>query len=303
VPIGAPIANTRVYVLDVAGGLLPVGVPGRLFIAGAGVAAGYLGQPELTAERFVADPHRDGQRMYDTGDLARWLPDGTLEFLGRADDQVKIRGYRVEPGEIETVLRAHPAVSEAVVLAHASPTGELRLAAYCGAPSAPSSEELREHLAQRVPEYMVPAALAVLERLPRTPSGKIDRLALPDPDTLTVDEGEYVAPSTPMEEAVATIWAQVLGLPRVGVQDDFFSLGGHSLLATQVVAQVRSDFAVDLPLHSLFTYPTVASLTGEIVGMMGAADDDETARLMAELDGMSDEEAERLLRGDSPSQV
>jgi amino acid adenylation domain-containing protein len=303
VPIGAPIANTRVYVLDDARELVPLGVPGRLYIAGAGVAAGYLGQPELTAERFIADPYRAGERMYDTGDVARWLPDGALEFLGRADDQVKIRGFRVEPGEIETVLRSHPEVSEAVVVAHASSAGELRLAAYCGAPSAPSPEELRRHLAQRLPEYMVPPALAVLERLPRTPSGKIDRLALPDPDALSVEEGDYVAPSTPMQEAVARIWAEVLGLARVGVQDDFFSLGGHSLLATQVVAQVRSDFAVDLPLHSLFTYPTVASLTSEIVGMMGAADDDETAQLMAELDGMSDEEAERLLRGDSPSQV
>ena len=174
----------------------------------------------------------------------------------------------------------------------------MRLAAYCGAPSQPAADQIREHLAAALPDYMVPAALAVLERLPRTPSGKIDRQALPDPDTLAVDEGEYVAPRSPMEEAVASIWAAVLGLPRVGVDDDFFSLGGHSLLATQVVAQVRSDFAVDLPLHSLFTYPTVTELTAEIVGMMGAADDDETARLMAELDGMSDEEAERLLRGE-----
>jgi len=294
VPIGRPIANTACYVLDAGRRPVPIGVPGQLYIAGAGVARGYAGDPALSAERFVENPFASG-RMYDTGDLVRRLPDGALEFLGRADEQVKIRGYRVEPGEVESALRAHPQVREAAAVVQHPEGHEARLVAYCAVDGVIGQQDLRTHLADWLPEYMLPHAIVVLDALPRTPSGKIDRLELPDPDTVGHDDGEYIAPSTPMEEAVASIWAQVLGMPRVGVEDDFFSLGGHSLLATQVVAQVRSDFAVDLPLHSLFTYPTVASLTAEIVRMMGDVDQDETARLMAELEGMSDEEAERLL--------
>jgi acyl carrier protein len=174
----------------------------------------------------------------------------------------------------------------------------VRLVAYCTIEQGVEEAALRGHLAEWLPEYMLPGAIVVVEELPRTPSGKIDRLALPDPDLAGAEGADYVAPRTPLEEAVATIWAQVLGVSRVGVEDDFFALGGHSLLATQVVAQVRSDFAVDLPLHSLFTYPTVTSLAAEIVGMMSDSEGDETARLMAELEGMSDEEAQRLLAED-----
>jgi amino acid adenylation domain-containing protein len=305
VPVGRPIANTRCYVLDEGNRPLPVGVRGRLFIAGAGVARGYVGEDELTVERFVPDPFvaGAGARMYDTGDLARWLPDGALEFLGRLDQQVKLRGYRVEPAEVETALRSHRAVREAVAVVQRPETGEPRLVAYCALEGPADPEQLRAHLAEWLPEHMMPSAIVRMEQLPRTPSGKVDRLALPDPDLAVAQSSEYVAPRTPLEQAVAEIWAQVLGVPKVGVEDDFFALGGHSLLATQVVAQVRSDFAVELPLHSLFTCPTVASLAGEIVSMMGESEGDETARLMAELEGMSDEEAQRLLAEDLPPQA
>jgi len=298
VPIGRPIANTRCYVLDADRHPVAVGVRGWLHIAGAGVARGYIGRAELTAERFVADPFGSGGAMYDTGDLARWLPDGTIEFLGRSDEQLKIRGYRVEPAEVENALRTHAQVDEAVVVPWTSGAGDVRLVAYCVA-SGVGEDELRRHLADLVPDFMIPSLIAVVADLPRTPSGKIDRLALPDPEALDTGGGDYVPPASPMEETIAAIWAQVLAVERVGREDDFFALGGHSLLATQVVAQVRSDFAIDLPLHSLFSYPTVALLTEEIMRMMGDSDVDETARLVAELEGLSDEEAERLLAGES----
>ena len=300
-PIGRPIANTRCYVLDAHRRPVPVGVRGSLFIGGAGVAREYIGAPELTAERFLADPFAatPGARMYDTGDVVRWLPDGAIEFLGRTDEQLKIRGYRVEPAEVESALRAHAQVREAVVVPQTSAAGDLRLIAYCAAEGTLTEADLREHLASRLPEYMIPSVIGVLGELPMTPSGKVDRLSLPDPATLDKGSPDYVAPGSPMEQAVAEIWMSVLGLERVGVEDDFFALGGHSLLATQVVAQVRSDFAIDLPLHSLFSYPTVSSLTAEIMVMMGDSEQEETARLVAELEGLSDEEAERMLAGDS----
>jgi acyl carrier protein len=291
-------------VLDDARRLAPVGVPGGLFIAGAGVARGYAGEPGLTEERFSADPFApEGEaRMYDTGDLARWLPDGTLEFLGLVDEQLKIRGYRVEPAEVETALRSHPEVREAVTTTQASSAGELRLLAYCTVDGALDEERLRVHLADWLPEFMLPSAIVIVDELPRTPSGKIDKLLLPEPDLAGTQSSEYIAPRTPLEESLAAIWAEVLGVPQVGMEDDFFALGGHSLLATQVVARVRSDFAVDLPLHSLFTYPTVASLAAEIMKMMGDSEMGETARLMAELEDMSDEEAKRLLAEDLPTE-
>jgi amino acid adenylation domain-containing protein len=303
VPIGGPISNDACYVLDERLQPVPLGAPGRLFIGGAGVARGYVGAPELTAERFLEDPFSTipGARMYDTGDIARWLPDGALEFLGRVDEQVKIRGYRVEPAEVETALRSHAAVREAVVTTWESAAGDVRLVAYCTVDGFTDRTDLRGYLGTLLPEFMLPSAIAVLDSFPQTPSGKVDRLALPDPETIgEPSAADYIAPRTPLEETVAQIWCHVLGIERIGVEDDFFALGGHSLLATQVVAQVRSDFAVDLPLHSLFTYPTVASLTGEIMRMMGRSDEQETAALMAELEGLSDEEAERLLAGELP---
>jgi acyl carrier protein len=293
VPIGRPIANTTCYVLDRWRQPVPVGAPGRLYIGGAGIARGYVGQDGLTADRFLPNPFTAAAaRMYDTGDLARWLPDGTIEFLGRADEQVKIRGFRVEPAEVEAALRAHPDVLDAVVVTH-DDGGDVRLVAYCVAGPQADDHALRDHLADWLPEYMIPGAIVALDALPLTPSGKVDRQALPAPNG--GGRNGYVAPSSPIEEAVAAIWSQVLGIERVGVEDNFFTLGGHSLLATQVVAQLRTDFAIQLPLHSLFTSPTVASLSAEIVETMSSANGDETAKLVAELEGLSDGEAERLL--------
>jgi amino acid adenylation domain-containing protein len=299
VPIGGPIANTRAYVLDDTLLPVPLDVPGRLFIGGAGVARGYIGQADLTTERFLPDSFAAvaDARMYDTGDLARRLPDGTLEFLGRVDEQVKIRGFRVEPSEIEAALRNHPAVENAAVIAVEDTPGDIRLVAYCAVTANASADDLRGHLSEWVPEFMVPSAFVMLDTLPLTPSGKVDRLALPDlAQPASGVEEEYVAPRTAVEEAVAAIWADVLGVERVSVEADFFALGGHSLLATQVVAQVRTDFAIELPLHSLFMCPTVALLSEEIVGLLGAAEQDETASLLAELEGLSDEEASRLVQ-------
>jgi len=288
VPIGRPISNTRCYVLDERAEPVPVGAPGRLFIGGAGVAQGYVGQPDLTAERFLADPFAGG-RMYDTGDLVRRLPDGALEFLGRADEQVKIRGYRVEPTEVEAVLRQHAGLRAAAVVA-AGEGEDVRLVAYCELHPGTTDEELRRHVADWVPEYMVPSAFVSLDALPLTASGKVDRVALAEREVAGPgDDGAYVAPRTAVEETVAAIWADVLGLERVSVEADFFALGGHSLLATQVVAQVRTDFAIELPLHSLFMYPTVASLSAEIITLMSSAEEDEAARLLAELEGVAEE--------------
>ncbi|MGH2849629.1 MAG: phosphopantetheine-binding protein, partial [Solirubrobacteraceae bacterium] len=213
--------------------------------------------------------------------------------------QLKIRGYRVEPAEVEVALRAHPAVGDAIVVPWTSGAGDVRLVAYCAAADGAAEDVLRAHLGDRVPDFMLPSIITVLPSLPRTPSGKVDRRALPDPSEAEHAGADYVAPASPMEETLAEIWARVLGVDRVGRDDDFFALGGHSLLATQVVAQVRSDFAIDLPLHSLFSYSTVATLTAEIVQMMGDSEEEETARLVAELEGLSDEEAERLLAGES----
>lgn len=298
VPIGRPITNTACYVLDGKDKPTAIGVIGSLFLAGAGVARGYVGQDELTSERFVPDPFEaaPGGRMYSTGDLARWLPDGTIEFLGRADEQVKIRGFRVEPSEIEATLRKLPAVREAVVVAREESSGDKRLVGYVVSDLSVGAEELRAHVSEWVPEFMVPSAFVDLDELPRTPSGKIDRLALPEPDAASSSRAEeFVAPRTPMEERVAAIWVDVLNVKRVGVRDDFFALGGHSLLATQIVAQIRTHLAVDLPLHSLFTSPTVESLSAAIVELMGGESDAETMAVLAELEGLSDEEAARLL--------
>lgn len=297
-PIGRPIANMACYVLDERGRCVPEGALGELHISGAGVAQGYVGQPELTAERFRPDPFVGGDaRMYATGDLVRRLPDGEIEFVGRRDDQLKIRGFRIEPSEVEAALRSYNGVQDAVVVGHDDGRGERRLVAYVVAARSVTAEELKRHAAQWLPDVMIPTAFVVLDSLPLTPSGKVDRLALPTPEAANGSGADtYVAPRTPVEEAVAAIWADVLGIERVGADDDFFALGGHSLLATQIIAQIRSNLSVNLPLHSLFTAPTVAMLAAQVVQMMG--DDDETAQLLAEVDQLSDEEVERLLAGE-----
>ncbi|MCP4656731.1 MAG: AMP-binding protein, partial [bacterium] len=245
-------------------------VPGEVCLSGAGMARGYLKRPELTAASFLPDPwsERPGARLYRTGDLARRLADGNLEFMGRIDFQVKIRGYRIELGEIETVLGAHPGVREAVVVVREdAPGGNRQLVAYAvpaaGADLDPG--EVRSHLAQSLPDYMIPAAVVLLDALPWTPGGKVDRKALPEPEPERrgPEEG-YAAPIDPTEELVAGIWAAVLGFERVGVDDHFFELGGHSLLATQVISRVREVFAVELPVQKLFEAPTVARLAAVV---------------------------------------
>ncbi|WP_435870123.1 amino acid adenylation domain-containing protein [Eleftheria terrae] len=264
ITIGRPIGHTRIYLLDEQGRPVPIGVAGELYIGGPSVARGYLGRQALTAERFVRDPFaEDAQaRMYRTGDLARWLADGQLEFLGRNDQQLKIRGLRIEPGEIEAQLALHPEVREAVVLAR-----EERLVAYVtpAGGQAPQAEALRRHLAQRLPEYMVPAAYMVLPQLPLTPNGKLDRDALPAPDAPADAAARYEAPVGETETALALTWSELLRVDRVGRHDNFFALGGHSLLATKLVVRLRSEMGVDIAMHRLFSTPTLASLAEVIL--------------------------------------
>jgi amino acid adenylation domain-containing protein len=259
-PPGRPIANAQIYVLDEYGEPVPVGVTGELYLGGAGVTRGYRGRPGHTAERYLPDPFgaTPGARLYRTGDLGRWLPDGTIQFMGRADAQVKVRGFRIELGEIEARLAEHPAVHEVVVVARDGEAGDPRLVAYYTGDRA-GAAALRAHLAERLPEYMVPAAFVHLDALPVNPNGKLDRKALPAPEYASEEE-TYVAPRTPVEEVLAGIWAEVLGLERVGVEESFFERGGHSLLATRVVSRVREVFGVELPLRALFEGPTVAEM-------------------------------------------
>ncbi|GAA4632968.1 hypothetical protein GCM10023196_068620 [Actinoallomurus vinaceus] len=282
-PIGRPIGNTRVYVLDAALRPVPPGVPGELYIAGAGLARGYLGRPDLTVERFVADPYGPG-RMYRTGDLARHLPDGRIEYLGRVDHQVKVRGFRIELGEIEAVLTAHDAVSQAVAVVREDRPGDRRVTAYVvgpggrpgGRPGSVGWErrglvgregdvdagELRKFAGQSLPASMVPSAVVTLDALPLTPNGKVDRRALPAPEVGASSRG----PRTPVEEVLCGVFAEVLGTASVGVDDGFFDLGGDSLLATRVVARVRSVLGVELPVRALFETPTVAGLAEAVQG-------------------------------------
>ncbi len=265
-PIGGPLSNSRVYVLGTGLEPVPVGLPGELCIGGASVAQGYLNRPQLTAERFVADPYapEPGGRLYRTGDLARWLADGTIEYLGRTDRQLKIRGFRIEPAEIETVLERHPRVRAAAVVDRRDPDGDARLAAYLEpvAGAGPvDAAELRDYVSAQVPGYMVPAAYVTLAALPLTPNGKVDRGALPDPtwDRSAVTR-EFRAASTPTEQAIVGIWGEVLGIEDVGVNDNFFALGGHSLLGMQVVSRIRLQLQIVLALRAIFDTPTVAGL-------------------------------------------
>ncbi|GAB1538793.1 hypothetical protein NUACC21_14570 [Scytonema sp. NUACC21] len=266
VPIGRPIANTQIYILDRYNQPVPVGVAGELHIGGVGVARGYLNRPELTAEKFIPNPFASDKlsdRLYKTGDLVRYRADGNIEYIGRIDYQVKIRGFRIELGEIEAVLSQHPNAKQIVVIATRDVVGSQRLVAYLVAHQqpAPTASELRAFLKQKLPEYMVPSAFVVLDALPLTPNGKLDRKALPDPELAQPKlDTTFVAPRTPTEEVLAEIWTQVLRLERVGVYDNFFDLGGHSLSATQLVFRVRNTFKVEVPLHALLETPTVAAM-------------------------------------------
>jgi amino acid adenylation domain-containing protein len=257
-PVGIPMPDLRVYVLDRHLEPVPVGVPGEMYVSGAGVVRGYLDRPELTAQRFIPDPFgQPGTRLYRSGDLARRLPVGELEYLGRLDQQVKIRGFRIEPGEIEAVLLTHPAVREAVVVAREDGGGERRLAAYVtAAGTPPTAGDLRVHLQGALPEYMVPSSFMILDRLPLTNNGKLDRRALPAPDLAAGTEAEYVAPRTPSEEVLAAVWSEVLGLERVGIDDNFFTVGGDSILSVRVAALAR-DRGIELAIEDLFAHRTI----------------------------------------------
>ncbi|HYG61349.1 MAG TPA: amino acid adenylation domain-containing protein, partial [Thermoanaerobaculia bacterium] len=266
--IGRPIDNTRIHVLDRDFNPVPIGVLGELFVAGIGLARGYLGRPDLTAEKFVPDPfagpEKPGARIYRTGDLVRYLPDGDIDFQGRLDHQVKLRGLRIELGEIEARLAQHPQVREATVLVREDRPGDRRLVAYwVPADEPPADDELRDFLRERLPAYMVPAAFIVLPALPLTPNGKVDRKALPAPERQSTEE-TWRAPRTQVEEILAGIWAELLGLERVGTADSFFELGGHSLLATQVMSRLRSAFDVEIPLRDVFEAPILSDFAARI---------------------------------------
>jgi amino acid adenylation domain-containing protein len=297
-PLGRPIANTEMYLLDSHLHPVPVGVPGELYIGGACLAHGYLNRPALTAERFIPHPFSDepGARVYKTGDLTRYRKDGNIEFIGRNDFQVKIRGMRIELGEIEATLRQHETVSEAVVTLRQDASGEKRLVAHVIAKPGCTIEvrQLRDYLRGKLPEYMLPAAFVTLTAFPLTVSGKIDRLALPAPETNLEIEDSYIAPRGALEEVLSTIFAEVLKLERIGVRDNFFDLGGHSLSATQIVSRVREAFRVELPVRKIFEQPTVE-------GLAQALREDEgewierTAELLLQVSSFSDEEAGRKL--------
>ncbi|MEA2693312.1 MAG: hypothetical protein QOJ16_2699, partial [Acidobacteriota bacterium] len=275
VPIGGAIANSTAHVLDRSGRPAPIGVPGELYVGGDGLARGYLGRPERTAERFVPSPFGHGERLYRTGDLARRLPAGALDFLGRVDGQVKIRGFRIEPGEIEAALSAHPAVTGAAVLVRQE-GGEKRLAAYVAGRPGTLAADLRGFLRARLPQYLVAADLHVLDALPLNPNGKIDRKALariePAGEPGGTQEGAGGAPRTEIEALLSGIWAMMLRRDRVGLRDNFFDLGGHSLLATQVISRIRRAFGVELPLRTLFERPTVEGLAAEIATVLAGRD-------------------------------
>jgi acyl carrier protein len=315
-PIGKPLANFQLYVVDEHLQPQPVGVPGELLVGGPSLAQGYLNRPELTAERFVQKPgfwQKPGfpspDRVYRTGDLVRYLPDGEIEFIGRIDDQVKVRGFRIELGEIEAVLREHGSVEDAVVAAR----DNALIGYYIPADGRDGPElrgELREHLRQRLPEYMVPAALVAMSAFPLTPAGKIDRKALPAADASRRDAtAEYVAPRTDTEAKLAAMAGELLKVERVGVADNFFELGGHSLLATQLISRIRDELKVEVPLKALFERPTVAGLA-EVIDeglQKRAAEQAKVADALAMVKGMTPEQVKALLaakkaRSASPDQ-
>ncbi len=308
--IGRPIGNMRVYVLDCLGAPVPIGVMGELYVGGIGVGPGYLNDPARTAEVFLPDPfsQEPGARLYKTGDMARYLPDGTLEFIGRADHMVKIRGFRIEPGEIEAALEAHPAVQEVVVLAKAGPAGDKHLVAYvvpgspyqdaaelpfaqdeqAGGHAAQFSAELRGFLKERLPDYMVPSAFILLRAMPLNANGKLDRKALPEPEiTKLRPQRDFVAPRTPLEEMIAQMWLPLLGVERVSVTDDFFELGGHSLAAIQMLSRLSAAYRIELPLRSVFEAPTVAALAEKV-----------EQKLIELIESLSEDEALRRLQAD-----
>nr|UXE44293.1 linear gramicidin synthase subunit D [uncultured bacterium] len=299
--IGRPIANTQLYLLDRNYEPVPVGVVGELYIGGVGVARGYLKQPALTAEKFVPDPfgEEEGGRLYRSGDLARYQADGQIEFLGRVDQQVKVRGFRIELGEVESALRELAGVQEAVVVAREEPLGEKRLVAYL-VPSngAMNTSELRAHLKETLPEYMVPSAFVMLQALPLSPNGKVDRKALPAPEGMRAELGSvYEAPRNETEEALAAIWSQLLRIERVGIHDNFFDLGGHSLLVTQLISRVRDRFGVEIPVHGVFDARTLESMAAYLSRAQQGVpeEDDDLESILADLESLTEIEVKHRL--------
>jgi amino acid adenylation domain-containing protein len=293
--IGKPIANVRVYVVDDQLDPVAMGAPGELLIGGDGVARGYLNRPALTDEKFIPDPFSGtpGARLYRTGDLARHRPDGEIEFLGRVDEQVKIHGNRVELGEISATLHRHPAVRSSVVVVGEHVPDERRLIAYVVLADGrrPDTEQLRAHLAQHLPNYMIPAAFVCLEELPLTPNGKVDRAALPAPSAAnTAQPPDSAQPGNELEQVLETVVAELLDLDRVGVDENFFMLGGHSLLGAQLIVRIGDCCGVEMSLRSLFDNPTVAGMAAEVERL-----------IVADLETMSDDDAARLLAPDSPT--
>jgi acyl carrier protein len=280
---------------------VPPGVGGELYIGGKNVSRGYLNSPQLTAERFVPDPFSAeiGARLYSTGDMARYLADGQLEFLGRRDQQVKVRGFRIELAEIETALREHEDVREAAVAAHADKKDDTHLVAYVIAKEqTPTASELRAFLKEKLPEYMVPHVYLFLDKLPRTRHGKVDRLALPRPEGTERElDVPFVAPRNAVEEVLSEIFAEVLSFERVGINDNFFELGGHSLLATQLVSRVRKSFQSDLALRKIFEAPTVASLAAVLVAAEPSPGEfEKKAETLRTIENLSTDMLEELLR-------
>ncbi|BAZ09547.1 amino acid adenylation domain-containing protein [Calothrix sp. NIES-4071] len=298
IPIGKPIGDRKVYVLDKDLHRVPFEVPGELYVGGASVARGYLNQPTLTSERFIPNPFVEGDTLYRTGDLVRRLPDGNLEFLGRIDTQVKIRGFRIELEEIEKTLNQHPDTNQALVIVREDEPGNKYLVAYIlTKDNPPTASTLRNFLSKKLPDYMIPAAFVFLEAFPLTPNGKINRRALPAPDTsqrnLDID---FVAPRTPTEQELATIWTEVLKLKQIGIYDNFFELGGHSLLATQVISRLREAFSLDFPLRYIFENPTIAQLAQKVIEQqIEQAENDALAQILSEVNQLSEEEVTQQL--------
>ncbi|WP_239616494.1 non-ribosomal peptide synthetase [Cohnella mopanensis] len=279
VPIGKPIDNTAIYIVGEGDQAQPIGVPGELCIAGVQLAVGYANQPELTAEKFVANPFETGTRMYRTGDLARWTADGQIQYLGRIDDQVKIRGYRIELGEIERTLLTNEAVSEAAVVTANDGMGGISLVAYIVADRACTSGELRRHCGERLPDYMIPELFVQLERMPLTASGKADRKAMPAPEKEMATGVAYAAPTTEMEQQLAAVWEELLQRDKVGIDDDFFAIGGHSLKAAMLVARLHKKFHLRLDMKDIFRYPTLRAMAHMLEQSVTAGGDDRYERI------------------------
>jgi amino acid adenylation domain-containing protein len=301
--IGVQLPDLEIYLLDQNRNPVPIGVPGELYVGGAGVGRGYLNRPDLTADRFIPSPFsaRAGERLYRSGDLVRYLPNRDLEYRGRIDGQVKVRGFRIELGEIEATLSQHAALRDVVVVSRKDEPNEQHLVAYMvSTEQAPTVSELNSFLRERLPEYMVPASFVFLDALPLTPNGKVDRRNLPAPDQCRPEqESSFVAPRSPVEELLAKIWAELLKVERVGIHDNFFELGGHSLLITQVASRIQQAFQIHLPLRTLFEAPTIARQSVAVAtAQLGQEDATEALHMLDELKNLSAEEVKALLEAE-----